>query len=419
MWCFGNTHLLSMKSSSRPCAKSAGQNEVSAAHSTSKSSVSKFARDFMLARIHPTAKRVAARGTPTYDPSVHLSTSSTIKSFKLANGESSTTPAIDGSSFAASSAVTAPIEVPHRPILPTEFRERRCDTTLATSVFSREPAEVHEKCQYRTRTQSSSGFQETRNTNTYPNSRASPRSTHCPRNQARTRLYLSGVTNAPRPWRRTGFRSCRAGKRHTARVHVCFCQRPRVCNGCIVTSNRARPPPPRPRVRSSRPRFGTSGRGGAGPGRTWLGEGESPGSPVSSTSRSSRWLDYAWDGEQQQSWHTFKNVFPDAAAFRPCPRAALETPLTGPTRFVARPRDPDAVKVPVAPSECRGSTPRGDVTCESGLGRAEKKSNLSRQLFLHHDTSSGAGPCARSRHSDGRRPRRPSRAARASNRETW
>mmetsp|Transcript_12012 Transcript_12012/g.44666 ORF Transcript_12012/g.44666 Transcript_12012/m.44666 type:complete len:369 (-) Transcript_12012:126-1232(-) len=131
--------LLSMKSSSRPCAKSAGQNEVSAAHSTSKSSVSKFARDFMLARIHPTAKRVAARGTPTYDPSVHLSTSSTIKSFKLANGESSTTPAIDGSSFAASSAVTAPIEVPHRPILPTEFRERRCDTTLATSVFSREP----------------------------------------------------------------------------------------------------------------------------------------------------------------------------------------------------------------------------------------------------------------------------------------
>jgi hypothetical protein len=136
---------LSMKSSSSPCAKSAGQNVAFATRSISSSSMSNEALVFMLERIHPAAIFVAARGTPMTPPAVHFSTSSAMRSRSDANGESSTIPAMEGSSFAASSAVTAPMLVPHRPILPTRPPRtfvRKCSMTLATSVFSRAPSET-------------------------------------------------------------------------------------------------------------------------------------------------------------------------------------------------------------------------------------------------------------------------------------
>ena len=128
-----------MKSSSTPCANSAGQNEPSTVSMTSRSSTSKPARDLTLERIHPSAAFFAKSGTGTALPATKPSTSSSMSWFRELNGESRTIPATLGSLFAYRRAVTAPMDWPQRPTRPTRPVDLRCATTAATSRTSRAP----------------------------------------------------------------------------------------------------------------------------------------------------------------------------------------------------------------------------------------------------------------------------------------
>ena len=104
-----------MKSSSTPCANSAGQNDPSTVSMTSRSSTSKPARDLTLERIHPSAAFFAKSGTGTALPATKPSTISSMSWFRELNGESRTIPATLGSLFAYRRAVTVPMDWPRRP----------------------------------------------------------------------------------------------------------------------------------------------------------------------------------------------------------------------------------------------------------------------------------------------------------------
>ena len=62
---------------------------------------------------------------------------------KLENGESRTRPAMLGSRFPCKSAVTAPIDLPHRPIVDTFLCSRKYSTITATSSLSNQPSEIN------------------------------------------------------------------------------------------------------------------------------------------------------------------------------------------------------------------------------------------------------------------------------------
>ena len=86
------------------------------------------------------AIRAAILGTPTRLPLVNCATSSSMSLGSEENGESRTTPAMEGSRFAYMMAVTAPMLVPQRPILEVNPWSLRWLTMHSTSFVSRTPS---------------------------------------------------------------------------------------------------------------------------------------------------------------------------------------------------------------------------------------------------------------------------------------
>mmetsp|Transcript_49534 Transcript_49534/g.150768 ORF Transcript_49534/g.150768 Transcript_49534/m.150768 type:complete len:204 (+) Transcript_49534:175-786(+) len=130
-----------MKSSLRPCTKSAGMKLLPTCSSGFSSSMSNSQSDEIRRRARASAPESSHPGTGAIRYSDWASSSARV--LKLQKGLSKTMPPIEWSLSACSSAVTAPMERPQRPTAETLPPRRRWSTHAARSSRSCQPSEIY------------------------------------------------------------------------------------------------------------------------------------------------------------------------------------------------------------------------------------------------------------------------------------